>query len=194
MLDKEPNSLQAFGFLTALQDPVHGYFGGYLVLSRLGRPLEFRCCTPIQPSRAQQILYGPSLGPYLLAEVIGQSLISSAQTNVQVILTDQRDMLHLALFRPEPLAWISSQESDPAAPPATDSPRDWDRYQLRVPSLSPFSLDDLKGRLAPLVEQVDPMEPFGRITAALQEAGGNTPAPPVAEQPVSGDTSHAAAA
>ena len=46
------NSLPAFGFLTVVEDDEHGYFGGYLVLSELGRPLEFHCSTPIFPSQA----------------------------------------------------------------------------------------------------------------------------------------------
>src|SRR5688572_13244428 len=50
---------------------------------------------------AQQILYGPTLRPYLLAEVIGQTLVAGSELAVRVILTDQRDMLPLGLLRSE---------------------------------------------------------------------------------------------
>ena len=90
--------LPAFGFLTVLESPEHGLFGGYLVLSSRGRPLEFRCSTPIAPSRAQQILYGPTLRSYLLAEVIGAALIAGSELPVEVIVTDQVDMAALAVL------------------------------------------------------------------------------------------------
>ncbi|MEQ8839035.1 MAG: hypothetical protein RID07_19675, partial [Lacipirellulaceae bacterium] len=61
--------LPAIGFLTAVESPQHGLFGGYLVLSLQGRPLEFRCTTPVKPTRAQEILYGKTLRPYLLCEL-----------------------------------------------------------------------------------------------------------------------------
>ncbi|HYO25937.1 MAG TPA: hypothetical protein VEQ85_13425, partial [Lacipirellulaceae bacterium] len=83
--------LSAFGFVTVLESAEHGLFGGYLVLSPLGRPLEFRCSTPVVSTRAQQILYGPTLRPYLLSEVIGQALLLESEISVGVILTDQRD-------------------------------------------------------------------------------------------------------
>src|SRR5688572_14135678 len=94
-------ALAAFGFLTVLESPEHGLFGGYLVLSPQGRPLEFRCSTPVIASRAQEILYGPTLRPYLLADVIGQSLVAGSELPVQALLTDQREMLPLSLMRPE---------------------------------------------------------------------------------------------
>src|SRR5688500_2219835 len=85
-------ALAAFGFLTVLESPEHGLFGGYLVLSPLGRPLEFRCSTPVVASRSQGILYGPTLGRYLLTDVIGQSLVAGCELSVAVILPGERDM------------------------------------------------------------------------------------------------------
>ena len=53
------------GFLSVLDDEELGAIGGYLVLSRNGRPLEFHCTSPVRANRAQQILYGPTLQPFL---------------------------------------------------------------------------------------------------------------------------------
>jgi hypothetical protein len=61
----------SFGFLSSVHTAEHGYFGGYLIVSELGRPLEFHCTSPVRPSRAQEILYGPTLQAYLLGEDAG---------------------------------------------------------------------------------------------------------------------------
>ena len=52
-------SQPVLGFLTVLEHPQHGLFGGYLLLNLAGRPVEFHCTAPVKPNRAQQILYGP---------------------------------------------------------------------------------------------------------------------------------------
>src|SRR5688500_11494160 len=59
---------QALGFLTVVEHDQFGLVGGYLILNSSGRPLEFHCTAPVKPSRAQQILYGPTLTPYLYGE------------------------------------------------------------------------------------------------------------------------------
>lgn len=76
------------GFLTVLSDPQAGLFGGYLVLNWAGRPLEFHCTAPIKPNRAQQILYGPTLEPYLYGEQIGRALVSKTQHTPSLLCTD----------------------------------------------------------------------------------------------------------
>ena len=73
-----PKSLLAIGFLTVTRDVEQGLFGGYLVLNFLGRPLEFHCTAPVRPNRAQEILYGPTLDPYLVGERIGQALLETS--------------------------------------------------------------------------------------------------------------------
>ena len=100
----------AFGFLTAVEDSQHGFFGGYLVVSDRGRPLEFHCTTPVLASQAQQILYGVALRPYLLGELIGETLVAKAQLPVQTILTDIQEMQTLAIVRSEPVAWLTSSK------------------------------------------------------------------------------------
>src|SRR2546430_2693569 len=91
-----PTSVPNLGFLTILQE-INGFFGGYLVTNSWGRPLEFRLSTAVQPSRVQQILYGPTLRPYICADLIGKTLVEKAVTGVQVILTDCQPVLELRL-------------------------------------------------------------------------------------------------
>lgn len=175
----------AFGFLTVLESAEHGLFGGYLVLSPQGRPLEFRCSTPVAASRAQEILYGPTLRPYLVAEVIGKALIAGAELDAAVILTDQRDMLPLALLRHEEVLLV--QEPDAAAATfsvaaaSADATSDVEISKPRtsliingceiiastVSTRTPAEIAEL---LEPLAANVYLAEPFQRIRAALTEA------------------------
>lgn len=170
--------LAAFGFLTVLESAEHGLFGGYLVLSPLGRPLEFRCSTPIAASRAQQILYGPTLRPYLLAEVIGQTLAAGSEIAPRVILTDQRDMLPLGLLRQECVVHVerlAEAEGDASLAVSEQRREQPATFQLAACRLTPaelsaLSCDELRLLLEPLARNVDLCEPFGRILAALTEA------------------------
>ena len=188
-------ALAAFGFLTVLESPDHGLFGGYLVLSPQGRPLEFRCSTPVTTSRAQEILYGPTLRPYLFAEVIGRALVAGAELHATAILTDQRDMLPLALLRPEEILLVRSLTSDSALPETATTLSISAKYPLPddgavsvsttagaaagliingceiiASSMSSRTVDELARMLEPLACNVFLAEPFQRIRAALTEA------------------------
>jgi hypothetical protein len=168
MDDGSGKSLPAFGFLTVLESAQHGLFGGYLVLSPQGRPLEFRCSTPIAPSRAQQILYGPTLRPYLLAEVIGQALLNGSELPVRVILTDQRDMLPLGLLRPECVVHVDRAPAEGVEVPSESF--DFASCRLSTATKVNVARADLEAILAPLAAHIELCEPFGRIVAALTEA------------------------
>src|SRR3954468_23921526 len=85
----------AFGFFTIVEQPELGLLGGYLVLNAGGRPLEFHCTAPVKPNRAQQILYGATLVPYLYGEQIGHALVSKAAAEPGLICTDQVPILAL---------------------------------------------------------------------------------------------------
>jgi hypothetical protein len=168
-------ALAAFGFLTVLESPEHGMFGGYLVLSPQGRPLEFRCSTPVIASRAQEILYGPTLRPYLLCDVIGQSLLNGSELPVNVVLTDQRDMLPLALVRPEQVLLVvavDAAEGDGLGTPATlnHSVVCTKGYRIFMAQECQLDAARIESLLKPLKSHVALGEPFERIRAAITEA------------------------
>ena len=71
----------SLGFLTVRKHPSRGYFGGFLVLNVLARPLEFHCTLPVQPTRAQQILYGATLDEFISGEQIARALILKAKSS-----------------------------------------------------------------------------------------------------------------
>jgi len=175
MAPENANPLPAFGFLTVLEDPKHGFFGGYLVLSDLGRPLEFHCSTPVLPNEAQKILYGASLRPYVLGEIIGQTLVSQGKLAVQAVVTDLEDMLSLTLFREEKIVCLAPDETVaakehsenclPTIPELTIG-----NYRLFGTSTCTWQPEPLRKSLAPLCSHVDLSEPFQRIREAICEA------------------------
>ncbi|GHT27788.1 hypothetical protein FACS18942_07550 [Planctomycetales bacterium] len=79
---------ESFGFLSVTEHPKFGFIGGYLILNGAGRPLEFHCTSPVRPSKAQEILYGGTLEPYLYGEQIAGTLLSRAKTPVSFVMTD----------------------------------------------------------------------------------------------------------
>jgi hypothetical protein len=168
MASAASTSTPAFGFLTAVEDDQHGYFGGYLVLCQRGRQLEFHCSTPVLASQAQQILYGASLRSYLLGELIGETLVTKAQLPVQAILTDLEDMQSLGLVRSEAVAWLTSIETSLALPTAPSDGQSTTLGDYRL--AGDWRPDWLRETLAPLAANIDLAEPFERIREAIHEA------------------------
>ena len=121
---ESPNPKPAIGFLTVLEHPQHGLFGGYLVLNLAGRPLEFHCTAPVKPNRAQQILYGPTLEAFLYGEQIAGTLVEQAKTEPLVICTDREPVLAVRELISWPVAMVLPAEGQAgASDAATDPPR-----------------------------------------------------------------------
>jgi hypothetical protein len=77
-----------------------------LVLNVAGRPLEFHCTAPIKPNRAQHILYGPTLEPYLFGEQIGQALVAKSAADPLMICTDLRPAMAVRPLVDPPVALV----------------------------------------------------------------------------------------
>jgi hypothetical protein len=194
--DARPNS--ALGFLTVVQDDPHGLFGGYLVLNTAGRPLEFHCTAPIKPNRAQQILYGPTLEPYLFGEQIGQALLARAKLEPQVLCTDRPPALAVREFVSMPVVLVLPSDGglpEPGSQPASKLPLDASverktyrpdaphgsrdgglvafelgRNRLALPNSASQDRQLVADRLAQLCDWFDLTEPFQRIREAIGEA------------------------
>ncbi len=178
-------SLPAFGFLTVVQNEQHGLFGGYLVLNSNGRPLEFHCTAPIKPNRAQEILYGPTLEPYLYGEQIGQTLIAKSQTQPSLICTDLAPVLAARQFVSSPVALVLDVPGEEANASEMEKTFRVDAAHGSRPALPTFQLgrnclavpaeysrdqELLTAELAVIAEHFDLSEPFGRIRGAIEEA------------------------
>ena len=171
--DETGNGKPTLGFLTAVEHPEHGLFGGYLVVTMVGRPIEFHCTLPIKPNRAQEILYGPTLDEFLHGEQIGQALLRESRRQPLVVLTNRRAMLAAREFTDAPLALVLDPLGAPAAPP--NDPPGVVGFELggrRLGVAAPHAADRalVVERLAGLGDGFDLAEPFERIAAAIEEA------------------------
>ena len=159
----KPESFR-LGFLTAIEVAERGYVGGLLVTNHLGRPLEFQCTTPVKPNRAQQILYGPTLGPYVLADLIGRTLVEKVAVKPHLLLVEEPSLLELRHHIDLPVA----------VPVARDETTRDIAVMLGQQSLifhCEFAVDSHSaGRGTSLVpKDADLREPFDRIRDALIE-------------------------
>jgi hypothetical protein len=106
-------SLPTIGFLTVIEQADIGLTGGYLVLNTLGRPLEFHCTAPVKTNRAQEILYGPTLKPFLYGEQIGQTLLGKSRLRPLLVCTNCAAALAVRETVSTPVALVLAEE--PAA-------------------------------------------------------------------------------
>jgi hypothetical protein len=188
----------ALGFLTVVEHAEHGLFGGYLLLNASGRPLEFHCTTPVKPNRAQEILYGPTLGPYLYGELIGQALVAKAAVEPLIVCTDLPQVLALRALVEWPVALVLPDESPQTeqSTPSSNSGADeglsiagrvarvdrrheapaahvrfrLGRNHLAVDVGQATDQALIHSRLAKVGEHFDLAEPFDRIREAIEEA------------------------
>lgn len=158
----------------------HGFFGGYLVINSRARPLEFHCTLPVQPTRAQQILFGATLTEYLCGELIAKALLQKSAAKPDLILTDCKSVLAVRHWVDQPILYV---ESGANAVPADDdfTIPDFERvesqYARRMLADTEFQclarysrdLDHLAG-IDQYFESIDFIEPFSRIVEALSEA------------------------
>ena len=155
------------GFLTAIEVSDKGFVGGLLVTNHYGRPLEFQCTTPVKPNPTQELLYGPTLAPFLLGELIGGTLVDKAGVKPQLILTDRDLILELREHVDLPVALVdkSSAREAPVGQCAM-------RLGRQIIRFHPAHASDAEivGREGRHVsEDADLLEPFDRVREALQE-------------------------
>ncbi len=180
MKNNSPKSLPSIGFLTVVEDEQLGLLGGYLVLNAAGRPLEFHCTAPVKANRAQEILYGPTLAPFLYGEQIGQTLLAKARVEPLLVCTDVQPALALREHSSVPVAFVQVGADEGHRSPA-DGERSAKKsirmttfalgsFTLAVPVAHQSDRELIIQRCQPLVEDFDLLEPFSRIREAIQEA------------------------
>ncbi|MEZ6064807.1 MAG: hypothetical protein R3B90_03655 [Planctomycetaceae bacterium] len=153
------------GFLTVAEVAGAAFVGGLLVTNRLGRPLEFQCTTPVKPNRTQEILYGPTLKPFLFSELIGKTLLERLQVQPDLVIVDQPELLELRPLIKKPVACIAGQQSDLA----DQTQGMLGRSRLRFHRDHLEDLDDLAGLEKLIGGEADLGEPLERVREALAE-------------------------
>jgi hypothetical protein len=195
MRSRDGQSPPAIGFLTVVGHEQHGLFGGYLVLNHNGRPLEFHCTAPVKPNRAQEILYGPTLEPFLYGEQIGRTLFEKSAATVHLICTDLAPVLALREFVQAPVALVlppevAERDSSPSGVLETHGAAAAKAYRVDTAhgrgglpavfsqgrnrlAVADGHADDrqrLAGVLESLGSHFNLSEPFARIRGAIDEA------------------------
>ena len=158
------------GFLTTVEQSNDCFVGGLLITNHLGRPLEFECTTPVRPNSTQKILYGPTLKPFVMTELIGKTLYERADVKPDVLLVEEEDLLGLRELVDKPVACLSVDSPIPVmvGGPA-EEPLKLGQQQLRVHHAHQMDRSSILKRSHLLPEQADLEEPFERVREALQE-------------------------
>src|ERR1700722_18845004 len=116
----QPTENANLGFLSVQREPA-GYVGGYLVTNRWGRPLEFRLSSPVQANKVQQILYGPTLEPYMCSDLIGRKLWEKTSVSAHFVFTDQVAALDLRLHLGVPVGLLLTDPQIQPGPKVSDN-------------------------------------------------------------------------
>jgi hypothetical protein len=170
---EKPVVCSSLGFLTVLSEG-NGHLGGYLVTNTWGRPLEFRLSSAVQPNRVQQILYGPTLVPYICADLIGKTLMDRAGAAVQMVITDKEVVLELRLKVEQPVLWLVPAD-EPRAPALAAAahnvlPPSAGRGPVVCHPRFPQDVAVARALMEQLDGSFDLVEPFSRIREAIGEA------------------------
>lgn len=160
------------GFLSAIELPGGGFVGGLLVTNRFGRPLEFQCTTPVRANRTQEILYGPTLRPFLLGEVIGRTLVEKVAVKPDVVLAEGEDLLELRCHIQQPVAVVEVVDRDGESEQETPDKNELflGRQRLRFHERHPDDGPRFASSAGNVPENADLFEPFERVRDALREA------------------------
>ena len=168
MTSPHPTSPPCLGFLTVVEIAELGFLGGYLLLNTAGRPLEFHCTAPVRPNRTQEILYGPTLRPFLYGEQIGQTLISKSKLTPLVICTDREPVLATRQCVELPVVFVADAAGDNTA--ATSGGFRLATNQVITAPNHSGDADRIRAAWPAQADHLNLLEPFDRIREALEEA------------------------
>ncbi len=166
------------GFITVRHHVEHGYFGGYLIVNQLARPLEFHCTLAVKPSRAQSLLYGQTLDEFICGEQISKALVAKAKLKPTLLLTNCDAVLAFEHVGDEPILLIQGAEcAENTAHLRIPTSTSVHSEVMKLGTVSFCGtqstkasvqlVEDLVSKLAP---NFDLSEPFQRIAEALLEA------------------------
>jgi len=136
------------------------------------------------PNRAQEILYGPTLKPFIYGEQIGQTLVNKAKSKPAFVCVDVEAALTLSDHTSCPVLLVSPNEMD--QDPTSyrhDSAHDGlpsshanfatfaiGNNRVSLPAGRRDDKETVTKRWQALTTELDLWEPFGRIHEAIEEA------------------------
>jgi len=155
------------------------YRGAILVTDDWGKPLEFRCTAPVKPNAVQRTLYGQTLMPHILVELIGVPLLQAVQEKPVVIAIqdglffDLRHKTDTAVVRlrrqGSDVKLRGDDEGDKAKPVlmASESGK-FDPIVMEAHWQFAGDIDFCQDRLRELFGRWDLVEPFERLSKGLE--------------------------
>lgn len=169
MLEKKDATI---GYFTVVDDEQTGWTGGLLVLDRAGRPLEFQCTLPVRPTRAHEILFGPTLRSHIVSEVIGKLLIKKCRTPLTLLCCDQPEGLAIDAFTQSPVALVREAAETEEGPIASDTLSESEIVEVAGASflVAMERRHEIEAIADYYNDLPDAVEPFERIREAIKEA------------------------
>lgn len=163
---------EALAYYTVTQNERTGWTGGLLVLNHTGRPLEFQCTLPVRPSRAHEILYGPTLQEHLIGEVIAPVLFKKCRTPIAMICCDQPESFRVRERIDVPVALAVEAAEAEEGPISIDTVPDTETIPFAKGHLCVLSHqgDRVRALSDRFRDFPDLVEPFDRIREAIREA------------------------
>ena len=169
--------LNNIGFITLVEVDDGILRGGILVTDAHGKPVEFRCTSPIHPNSVQRTLYGNTLMPHIAVELVGKPLVNAVQASPDVVLVQQEEFLSLRTRCEKPLLLARRQGEDMQLSEERDKSQREEMLSSPSGKFAPVVVtchwdypDDIvqcKEGLGWMFSNCDLVEPFERVKTAL---------------------------
>lgn len=154
--------------------------GAFLTTDAETKPLEFRCATPVRPTNLQKVLYGGVLEQHIKVDLIGLALMKGIKDKNAVILVRDRKLLEMRPQLDIPIVALS--KDDEIAEPESGN-GDLEKEKFLIVSedgkFEPIIIsvhknylnerEEWRSRLSETFKKHDLLEPFSRISAALNQ-------------------------
>ena len=163
---------RAIGYYTVVEDERMGWTGGLLILNSSGRPLEFQCTLPVRPTKAHEILYGPTLRAHLIGEIIGGLLIEKSRTPLTLLCCDQPEGLSLESLVKLPVVLVAEAAEPDEGPITSDSLAGFGSVEFAGTHFwtAMEHIETVSDLSVMFADIPDGVEPFDRIREAIKEA------------------------
>lgn len=171
----QPGKIAFLGYMEF--DNGASYRGAILITDDWGKPLEFRCTAPVKPNAVQRTLYGQTMLPHVLVELIGAPLLQAVQERPEIIIVQESlffDLRHktdlpvVSLRRQGADVKVSSEEGEKSKPVVMSSESGkFDPIIVETHWQFSGDMDYSREKLRELFGRWDLIEPFERLTKGL---------------------------
>lgn len=159
-----------FGFLTVVELASLGHCGGLLIVSQIGRPIEFHCTAPVASNRAQEIMYGKTYNGFLYSDQIGMALVDKAKHLPTLFVTDCEEVLPITELIDSPLIFAEGSQSQGTFDGVGLKSFELEKQKLYCVNANADQLDGIQTNVEAFARSLPLEEPFERIRLAIEEA------------------------